>query len=137
MAQIYVIGRVGEDLLVHKTRKDSPYVCFSLWEQACKYRTPPYQVWAWNENAARLVELGVKKGSLIWLAGTMRLADTTRNGGREKTRLVRISLSDWGYLSGRHPAPSGAEEAKETGHLQKSRPSPSEVMDGDRTALPE
>ena len=55
MAQIYVFGRVDEDLVVKTSQKNSPYVCFTFKEQTGKGRTQFYQVWAWNENVSRLI----------------------------------------------------------------------------------
>ena len=63
MAQIFVLGRVEDDLSSMTSQSGSAYVCFRLTEQAGKGRTQAYQVWAWNEDVTRLLRLGVKKGT--------------------------------------------------------------------------
>ena len=137
MAQIYVFGRVEEDLVVKTSQKNSPYVCFTFKEQTGKGRTQSYQVWAWNENVSRLVTLGVRKGSLLWLTGTMQLVDCTEEQGKVRTKVMKVFLANWGYLPTKQSASIQADVENETGQLSDSPIPPAEVMDGDRTALPE
>ena len=137
MAQIYVLGRVEEDLVVKKSQKDSSYVCFSFKEQTGKGRTQSYQVWAWNEDVSRLVKLGVKKGSLLWLTGTMQLVDCTEDHGKVKTKVMKVFLTNWGYLPGKYPRQNEADAENDPGPIPDPPALPMEVMDGDREALPE
>ena len=137
MAQIYVLGRVEEDLVVKTSQKNSPYVYFNFKEQTGKGRTQSYQVWAWNENVSRLVTLGVRKGSLLWLTGTMQLVDCTEEQGKGRTKVMKVFLANWGYLPTKQSASIQADVENETGQLSDSPIPPAEVMDGDRTALPE
>ena len=137
MAQIYVLGRVEEDLVVKKSQKDSSYVCFSFKEQTGKGRTQSYQVWAWNEDVSRLVKLGVKKRSLLWLTGTMQLVDCTENHGKVKTKVMKVFLTNWGYLPGKYPRQNEADAENDPGPIPDPPALPMEVMDGDREALPE
>lgn len=137
MAQIYVIGHVAEDLVVKKSQKNSPYVCFSFREQIGKGRMQSYQVWAWNENVSRLTTLGVKKGSLLWLAGTMQLVDCTTDHGKAKTKVMKVFLTNWGYLPTKRSISNQMDAENDTGQMPDPQTPPAEVMDGDRTALPE
>lgn len=137
MAQIYVLGRVEENLVVKKSQKDSSYVCFSFKEQTGKGRTQSYQVWAWNEDVSRLVNLGVKKGSLLWLTGTMQLVDCTEDHGKVKTKVMKVFLTNWGYLPGKHPRQNEADAENNPGPIPDPPFPPLEAMDGDREALPE
>ena len=137
MAQIYVFGRVEEDLVVKTSQKNSPYVCFTFKEQTGKGRTQSYQIWAWNENVSRLTTLGVKKGSLLWLTGTMQLVDCTEEQGKVRTKVMKVFLANWGYLPTKQSAFNQVDAENETRQLPDSQLPPAEVLDGDRTALPE
>lgn len=137
MAQIYVFGHVEEDLLVKQSQKNSPYVCFSFREQIGKGRTQSYQVWAWNEQVSRLTAMGVKKGSLLWLTGTMHLVDCTEEHGKVKTKVMKVFLTNWGYLPAKRSILNQMEKENDTGQMPDSQIPPAEVMDRDRTALPE
>lgn len=137
MAQIFVFGRVGEDLVAKTSQKNSPYVCFSLKEQLGKGRTQFYQVWAWNEDVSRLLQFGVKKDSHIWITGTMQMVDCTTDHGKEKTKVLKIFLTNWGYLPGRHSKRELKNVTNESEQVSDSLIPPTEVLDGDCTALPE
>ena len=137
MAQIYVFGHVEEDLVVKTSQKNSPYVCFTFKEQTGKGRTQSYQVWAWNADVSRLVKLGVKKGSLLWLTGTMQLVDCTEDHGKVKTKVMKVFLTNWGYLPGKYPRQNEADAENDPGPIPDPPALPMEVMDGDREALPE
>ncbi len=76
-------------------------MCFRLTEQAGKGRTQAYQVWAWNEDVSRLLRLGVKKGTLLWLTGTQELVDCTAKQGTVKTMLLKVYLTNFGFVPGR------------------------------------
>lgn len=135
MAQIFVLGRVEDDLVIKTSQSESAYVCFRLTEQAGKGRTQTYQVWAWNEDASRLDRLGVRKGKTIWLTGTLELVDCTTGQGTAKAKLLKVYLTNFGFVPGhysseRHTAiPNGPETA--------AAAPPPEVLDGSREPLPE
>ena len=74
MAQIFVFGRVMNDLVPKESQSKQSYVCFDLMERT-KNWTQFYQVWAWDADVTRLMQFKVKKGSMIWLAGSQRLVD--------------------------------------------------------------
>ena len=61
MAQIFAFGHVENDLAPKKSQKDSTYVCFGFTEQTGKGQFQYYQVWAWEDEVSRLIQLGVKR----------------------------------------------------------------------------
>lgn len=137
MAQIFVMGHVTEDLVIKNSQNHSDYVCFHLREYTGNGRIQIYQVWAWDRDVSRLVQFGVKKGSLIWLTGTLQLVDSTRGGGKEATKLLKVSLTNWAYLPTRQAAKNGAATAKDFGTAQTLPAPPCEALDGDSGPLPE
>ena len=87
MAQIFVFGRVMNDLVPKESQSKQSYVCFDLMERT-KNWTQFYQVWAWDADVTRLMQFKVKKGSMIWLAGSQRLVCLlyTSPSPRDRTR---------------------------------------------------
>ena len=67
----FVFGRVMNDLVPKESQSKQSYVCFDLMERT-KNWTQFYQVWAWDADVTRLMQFKVKKGSMIWLAGSQR-----------------------------------------------------------------
>lgn len=101
MAQIFVIGRVTADLEPKNSQNDTLYLRFGFAENIGsndRTKTQYYQVWAWKEDAERLVKAGVHKGSLLHLAGNLELETYTKKDGHTVDRRLRISLNDWGFV---------------------------------------
>lgn len=90
MAQIFVFGRVMNDLVPKESQSKQSYVCFDLMERT-KNWTQFYQVWAWDADVTRLMQFKVKKGSVIWLAGSQRLVDVRMKDGKLEKKL-KVSL---------------------------------------------
>ena len=134
MAQITVFGYVTEDLVPTQSQRNVAYVCFQLREHIGKGRCQTYQVWAWGNLVARLERLGVRKGSLIWVTGSLELVDSTAKHGREKTQTLKIYCSDFGYIPRRRAERQEAD--KDTAAPVEPETTP-EVLDGDRMQLPE
>ena len=134
MAQIQVLGYVDADLQLKQSQKETAYVCFQIKEHLSNGRWQTYQVWAWGNLAARMERLGVKEGSLIWLAGSLELVDCTVKHGRERTKLLKIYCSDFGYI----PRCKAERQEADKGTTAPIEPEPTpEVLDGDRMQLPE
>ena len=141
MAQVFVFGCVTADLQLKQSQKQTPYVCFDLAEHigyGDGQRTIYYQVWAWREDALRLIRLKVKKGSMIWITGSLELVDCTSQNGNVKTKRLKISLDNCGYM------PSWQQKQQDGeltgGHGTEAGfhdPSPPKVLDGEREPLPE
>lgn len=135
MAQIYVFGHVGNPLIPQQSQSNSTYVCFYLNEQTGKGRYQSYQVWAWNEDVTRLIQKKVQKGSLIWLTGTQELVDCTTGQGKERAKILKVYLTNWGFVPAglnRQTAESGFNDLEST-----QNPPSAEVLDGERVSLPE
>ena len=81
MAQVFVFGCVTADLQLKQSQKQTPYVSFDLAEHigyGDGQRTIYYQVWAWREDALRLIRLKVDvyKRQLLLAALTLIFNDT-------------------------------------------------------------
>lgn len=141
MAQIVVFGRVTADPELKESQKGISYVCFDLAEHigyGGGQRTLFYQVWAWGDDALRLIRMGVKKGSMIWLTGTQDLVDCTESGGNVKTKRLKVSMDNCGFLPGwkaKHDG-VGMTGAPSTSPDMTVLP-PAKVLDGEREAMPE
>ncbi len=137
MAQIFAFGRVEDDLAPKKSQHGSTYVCFRVTEQTGKGQFQSYQVWAWDDDVSRLTRLGIKKGSYLWFTGTLQLADCTSDHGKSRTRLLKVYLSNFGFIPARLSKETSTDlpDANETADI--SILSPAGILDGDRETLPE
>ncbi len=141
MAQLFVFGRVTADLTLKTGQSGSTYLSFHLAENigyGDRQRTQYYQVWAWDTDASRLVRAGVKKGSFLWIAGSLELADCTERNGEAKTKQLKVSLDNWGFV------PVGKAKHNNDAHTGSMEPptdftgySVTEELDGNRDFLPE
>lgn len=137
MAQVNVIGRITNELELKHGQNGNSYVRFSFAENIGskdRARTQYYQVWAWGEDAERLVNAGVKKGSLIFIAGKIELETYTKQDGLTVDKRLKISLNDWEFI------PFGNGRANNSLHHQKSSadaPPNMATINGDKDTLPE
>lgn len=133
MAQIFVFGRVMNDLVPKEGQSKRSYVCFELMERIGNW-TQFYQVWAWDTDVTRLMQFKVRKGSMIWLAGSQKLVDVRMKDGKSEKKL-KVALNDFGFL----PSQLSSSNKEENGPDATAEPvpPPSEVLDGDRESLPE
>lgn len=84
MAQANVIGRITADLELKTSEKSNPYVRFDIAENIGSRQalhTQYFQVCAWGEDAIRLMKAHAKKGSLIWVTGSLELEPYTKRDG--------------------------------------------------------
>ena len=138
MAQVYVIGRITADLELKHGQNKNPYVRFGFAENIGskdRARTQYYQVWAWNEDATRLMNAGVKKGTLIFIAGTVELETYTKKDGLSIDKRLKVSLNDWGFV----PFGNGRDN-QNTLHQKSSAddsPHTLDYINGDKDNLPE
>lgn len=137
MAQIFVIGRITADLELKHGQNGNPYVRFGFAENIGsrdRARTQYYQVWAWSENATRLINARVKKGSLIFIAGVVELEIYTKQDGLTVDKRLKVSLNDWGFV------PVGkSRDSKTALSLKDSADDPLtlDIINGDHDTLPE
>lgn len=132
MAQAYSIGRVTSDLELKVSVKKVPYLRFTIAERV-GYRDSAHmqyiQVWAWDDMAQKLVDTGVKKGSLLRVSGSLELEEYTRQDGVTRDKRLKLRLKDWDF------APA-AKRQEGTSRPGKEVPAP-EIINGDLEPLPE
>lgn len=138
MAQVHVIGRITADLELKYGQSGNPYVRFTLAENIGskdRARAQYYQVWAWGDDATRLVSAKARKGSLICITGSLELEVYTRQDGITTDKRMKVSLNDWSFIPVNRC--SGIENAPQD--MSSSDPPPTFVdgIDGDRDSLPE
>lgn len=133
MAQINVIGYVAQDIVLKQSHKGNAYVCFFVKEYTGKGRRQDYQIWVWENILPKLQRLKIRKGSLVWVTGSVELVDSTTKDGQEKTKMLKVCCSDIGTIRTR-PA---VEPPAETMTAESVSPGLPVELDGDRDQLPE
>ena len=133
MAQVFVFGYVEDDITPKQSQKGTTYVSFRLKEYIGKGRIQTYQVWAWEDNVRLMEKLGIKKGSHVWVTGSLELVDCTVNKGEVKTKMLKIYCSSCGFVPGNKQRSDKAdvletEEIPAAFHFEE--------LDGDRMPLP-
>lgn len=132
MAQTYLIGRVTADFELKTSVYNHPYVRFDIAENIGSKehsRTQYFQVCAMGGDAERLMRARVKKGSLIWVSGSLELEEFARRDGVTMDKRLKILLDNWGFI------PAGTSKA--VSEAPDMPAEPATVIDGDREALPE
>ena len=139
MAQLYTIGWAASEPKHGTSVNQNPYTMFSLGEHigyGQRTRIQYYQVWARGDVMRRLQKAGVKKGSLLWVSGSLELEEYTRKDGVTRDKGLRLELSDWGFV------PSQGRTGQQPGQTadttaQGPLPIPDSTIDGERGTLPE
>ena len=136
MAQIHVIGRITADLELKTSERNNPYVRFDIAENIGSRQnlhTQYFQICAWGEDANRLMRARAKKGSLIWVTGSLELEPYTKRDGVTIDKRMKVLLDNWGFI----PV-GGAKDSKEVPapDPEMTSHSKAEVIDGDRDSLP-
>lgn len=137
MAEVHVFGRVTNDLQLKMSHRQVPYVSFGLVEWIGRRDTGHrqyFEVWAWGTAALSLADAEIHKDSRIWVQGFLELVDCTRNGGSEKDKRLKLSLTGWQTKPPRAERTPARKQSP--GAAQPPLP-PVEVVDGDRERLPE
>jgi len=142
MSQVFTIGRVTADFELKTSQKKNHYVRFSLAENigyGQNTKTQYLQVWARGVDAENLAKANVKKGSLIWVSGSIELEEFMKQNGILDKRL-KITLNDWGFVLSRKPGDEKSQvqynDESGTKTLSDGIPSGGEI-DGDRNDLPD
>ena len=136
MAQIHVIGRITADLELNYGQSKNPYVRFNLAENIGskeRARVQYYQVWAWNEDAIRLINSKARKGSLVSISGTLELEIYTKQDGFTIDKRMKVSLNNWDFIPvGNRRSIDAAAQLD----LAADPPTALGGIDGDRDPLP-
>lgn len=143
MAQVNVIGRVTADFELQTSTGGNYYVRFSLAERLGygeRARTQYFQVWAWEEDAQRLLKRKVKKGSLLWVSGSLELTPYQKKDGETKDKALKLTLDNWGFVPTNKAMAEGGKASHHTQNSAESssvQASPDGEIDGEREALPD
>ena len=135
---LYTIGWASSEPKYGTSANQNPYTMFSLGERigyGQKARTQYYQVWARGDVMRRLQKANVKKGSLLWVSGSLELEEYIRKDGVTRDKGLRLELSDWGFvpIQGR----MGQPPSQTANTAQGPIPIPDSTIDGERENLPE
>lgn len=137
MAQVFVIGRITADLELKTSEKNNPYVRFDITENIGSRQnlhTQYFQICTWGEDAGRLMKARAKKGSLIWVTGSLELEPYKKRDGITTDKRMKILLDNWGFV------PVGGAKTAKASHAQTNPEITSqqeyEGIDGDRDTLP-
>lgn len=133
MAQINVIGYVTQDIVLKQSREGNAYVHFFIKEYLSKSRYQTYQVWIWENMIPKLKRYKIKKGSLIWITGSLELVDCTAWGLQDKHQMLKINCNDLGAIRVNLAEATPAESMT----ADSVSPGSPEELDGDRNQLPE
>ena len=138
MAQLYTIGWAASEPKHGTSVNQNPYTMFSLGEHigyGQRARIQYYQVWARGDVMRRLQKAGIKKGSLLWVSGSLELEEYIRKDGMTRDKGLRLELSDWGFvpIQGRMGQPPNQTADTAQGPI----PIPDSTIDGERENLPE
>lgn len=137
MAQVYVIGRITADLELKTSEKNNPYVRFDIAENIGSRQnlhTQYFQICAWGEDANRLMKARAKKGSLIWVSGSLELEPYTKRDGITIDKRMKVLLDNWGFIPVGGARTSKEEPAPKRPEM--TSPANAAVIDGDRDSLP-
>lgn len=143
MSLSFTIGRVTADFELQTSTNGVPYVRFNLAETLGygeTARTQFLQVWAWREDATRLMKRKVKKGSLIWVSGSLEMESYQKRDGNTTDKRLKVTLDNWDFVPGGkalagRPGTEDPHAASSPVALQAQALSCGEI-DGDREHLP-
>lgn len=101
LTPVSTFGRVTADLELKTSQnaKNTTYVQFSIAVDKGygeKEHTVFYQCILYGIQAERIMNAGVKKGSLIFITGDLDISEFTRSDN-SKDHMPRITLYDWCY----------------------------------------
>lgn len=142
MSLSFTIGRVTADFELQTSTNGVPYVRFNLAETLGygENARPQYlQVWAWRDDATRLMKRKVKKGSLIWVSGSLEMESYQKRDGTTTDKRLKVTLDNWDFVPG-GKATAGRTDTEDP-HAESSPATsqalPSGEIDGDREHLPD
>ena len=124
MAQVNVIGRITADLELKTSEKSNPYVRFDIAENIGSRQalhTQYFQVCAWGEDANRLMKAHAKKGSLIWVTGSLELEPYTKRDGISIDKRMKILLDNWALFPSAEPDPQSRSRHRPSRKYRQNR----------------
>lgn len=143
MSLSFTIGRVTADFELQTSTNGVPYVRFNLAETLGygENARPQYlQVWAWRDDATRLMKRKVKKGSLIWVSGSLEMESYQKRDGTTTDKRLKVTLDNWGFVPGGKASADRVEadvpQAGCSSDVSQTQALPNREIDGDREQLP-
>ncbi|MCC8026628.1 MAG: single-stranded DNA-binding protein [Clostridium sp.] len=144
MSLSFTIGRVTADFELQTSTNGVPYVRFGIAETLGYGETarPQYlQVWAWREDAKRLIKRKVKKGSLIWVSGSLEMESYQKRDGNTTDKRLKVTLDNWDFIPGGKALAGRADtedpHAGTSPAASQAQALPGGEIDGDREHLPD
>lgn len=140
MAQIYVIGRVTQDLSLQISHNQNEYVRMpfaeNIWYNQQRI-TQFYDIWAYGTLAKQIISRKVRKGSLLWISGSLILEEYTKSDNVTREKRLKVSLDNWGYIPAgtAKAAQPDTADAENTPVSEPAAPVLEEI-DGERNSLP-
>jgi len=142
MSQSVTIGRVTADFELQTSTNGNTYACFNLAENIGfgeTAHTQFLQVWAWGDDAKRLINGKIKKGSLIWISGQLMLEEYKKKDGITTDKRLKVILDNWGYVPIAKPKNGYKDDFTARAAAETDTPYnalPDGEIDGDREDLP-
>ena len=137
MGQLNTIGWVSSDLIRMVSKNQNPFIRFSLGEHigyGANARTQYYQVWASGDLMRQLMKANVRKGSLIWVSGSLEQEEYTKKDGVTRDKRLNLTLKDWNYVPS--TGNNGNSPSRKQDAVPASEPNPPSYRDNRRRAGP-
>lgn len=138
MAQLQALGWVVADPELKTSAKGVPYARFTVVEYVGRRdsaRKQYIQVWVFGELVEQLKQMSVKKGSYLWVCGSVELVDCVKKDGITRDKQLKLSLKDWSFAQPKdgqaQMRPFSAPDSEQTALSHAG------VIYGDRENLPE
>lgn len=137
MAQLQALGWVVADPELKTSAKGVPYARFTVVEYVGRRdsaRKQYIQVWAFGNLAEKLKQMSVKKGSYLWVYGSVELVDYVKKDGITHDKQLKLLLKDWCFAQPQdgqaQMRPFSAPDSEQTALSHAG------VIYGDRETLP-
>lgn len=140
MGQLNTIGWVSSDLIRMVSKNQNSLIRFSLGEHigyGANARTQYYQVWASGDLMRQLTRANVRKGSLIWVSGSLEQEEYTKKDGVTRDKRLNLTLKDWKYVPGTGNSENRPSRKQDAIPVSEPNLPLIETIDGERNPLPE
>lgn len=118
---ITLTGRVTADLEIQTSSNGTEYIQFNVavnkgfGEQE---HANFFQCVLFGKAAERIINAGVRKGSLLFITGDLDLVEYTRKADNSKGTIAKITVHDWSYVpSGKRTEDAGTPASTDDGFM--------------------
>lgn len=125
--QISTLARVTADFDLQTSQNKTQYVQFNVavnkgfGEQE---HANFFQCVLFGKAAERIINAGVRKGSLLFITGDLDLVEFTRKADGSKGMIPKITVYDWNYV------PAGKRAEGSNANADSGAPAPAGADDG-------